>query len=53
MNLKTRSNYGKVLEIPRITNTTIKYFVDNVTADKANKISFKEGFLCSRKMQCL
>lgn len=33
----------KVLEIPRITNTTIKYFVDgeyvdNVTADEVNKI---------------
>ena len=33
----------KVLEIPRITNTTIKYFVDgefidNVTVDEVNKI---------------
>ena len=48
----------KVLEIPRITNTTIKYFVDgefvdNATTDEANKISFKEDFLRSRKMQCL
>lgn len=39
-------------------NTTIKYFVDgefvdNVTADKANKIYFKEDLLPSRKRQCL
>jgi hypothetical protein len=38
-----RKDMEKTLEIPRITNTTIKYFVDgeyvdNVTVDEVNKI---------------
>ena len=40
---KSDNNMEKTLEIPRITNTTIKYFVDgeyvdNVTVDEVNKI---------------
>ena len=43
MILNTNKYMENVLQIPRITNTTIKYFVDgefvdNVTVDEVNKI---------------